>query len=90
MNRPDPEPDMWAPIFGRRCKNRLRRRTSLAWGHQRWGRCELRPHRPEVHCALEYGMWVLMFGGDPFRVHLEPTDILVRLVAGKMQERGDL
>lgn len=78
----------WAPPLTRRCKQRLRRRTSLAWGERRWGRCELRRDHPG-HCALDYGMWVLMFGGDPFRVYLKPTDLLVRLTAAKMRERGD-
>lgn len=83
----EPPADLWPTLFGRSCRRRLRRRTAAAWGHRRWGRCELRRDHPG-HCALDYGLWVLMFGGDPFRVHLEPTEMLARLVADRLHGEG--
>lgn len=77
----------WARAFGRRCKHRLHRKTALAWGEARWGRCDLRRGH-DGDCALEYGMWVLMFGGDPFRLHLEPTDLLVHMIADRLHGGG--
>jgi hypothetical protein len=79
----DPHPDLWAGVFQRQCKARLRRRTAQAWEMARWGRCELRAGHPGDH-ALDFGMWVVMFGGDPFRVYLEPTWVLIRLLADKL------